>query len=129
MSSQFLVVLNQTYITTHSLVEKGTVYETKFLKAIDELKKSEELRKKLAEEVKVVGGAKATLEEKLAKIKAKNTELQNQLQGNQEDLQTVQRNYTTMCGKVIGLEKEVKATEDRHHEVAKHETTSRETTY
>ena len=76
---QFLAALNQTYIATHSLIEKGTVYETKFLKAIDELKKSEELRKKLAEEVKATSGAKVTLEEELAKIKAKNAELQNQL--------------------------------------------------
>ena len=76
-----MAALNQTYIATHSLVEKGAIYETKFLKAIDELKKSAKLRKKLAEEVKAACGAKATLEEELAKIKAKNAELQNQLQG------------------------------------------------
>ena len=72
MSLQFLATLNQTYITIHSLVEKGTVYETKFLKAIDELKKNEELRKKLVKEVKAARGAKATLEEELAKTKAEN---------------------------------------------------------
>ena len=73
MSLQFLATLNQTYITIHSLVEKGTVYETKFLKAIDELKKSEELRKKLVKEVKAARGAKATLEEELAKTKVENS--------------------------------------------------------
>ena len=52
LSSQFLAALNQTYIATHSLVEKETAYETKYLKPIDELKMGEELRKKLAEEVK-----------------------------------------------------------------------------
>ena len=45
-----MAALNQTYITTHGLVEKGTIYKTKFLKVIDELKKSEELRKKMGEE-------------------------------------------------------------------------------
>ena len=101
MSSQFLATLNQTYITTHSLIEKGTVYEIKFLKAIDELKKSEELRKTLVDEVKAVGGAKATLEEELTKVKAENTELQTLLHGSQEDLQTIQCNYATVCGKVM----------------------------
>ena len=71
------------------MVEKGIVYETKFLKAIDELKKSEELKKKLAKEVKVGSGAKGTLEDELTKPKTKNAEFQNQLQENQEDLQTV----------------------------------------
>ena len=61
------------------MVKKGTIYKMKFLKAIDELKKSEDLMKKLVEEVKAAGGAEATLEEELAKVKAKNTELQNQL--------------------------------------------------
>ena len=41
LSSQFLAAFNQTYIITHSLVEKGTIYETRFLEAIDELKKNE----------------------------------------------------------------------------------------
>ena len=39
LSLQFLAALNQTYIATHILVEKGTVYGTKFLKATDELEK------------------------------------------------------------------------------------------
>ena len=77
MSTQFLVPLNQTYIATHSLVEKGTVYETKFLKAIDELKKNEEPRKKLAKEVKVASRAKTTREDELSKLKNENANLQN----------------------------------------------------
>ena len=70
-----MATLNQTYIATRNLVEKGTVYETKFRKAVDEMKKIEELLKKLVEEVKVAGGAKATLEGGLAKTKSKNAEL------------------------------------------------------
>ena len=87
------------------MVEKGTVYENKFLKFVGELKNSEELRKKLVKEAKAASGAKATLEEELAKTKAENMELQNQLHESRDDLQTVQRNYATMCGKVMGLEK------------------------
>ena len=85
------------------MVEKGTVYETRFLKAIDELKKSKELKKKLAEEVKTTSRAKAILEDELTKLKTENTKLQHQLQEKQEDLQTVKCNYDTMSGKVIGL--------------------------
>ena len=71
----FLAALNQTYIVTYSLVEKGTIYETMFLKAIDELKKNKELRRKMGEEMKATSRAKATLEEELVKLKAKNAEL------------------------------------------------------
>ena len=85
------------------MVEKGTVYETRFLKAIDELKKSKELKKKLAEEVKTTSRAKAILEDELTKLKTENTKLQHQLQEKQEDLQTVKCNYDTISGKVIGL--------------------------
>ena len=77
MYAQFLAALKQTYITSHGLVNKGTVYETKFLKAVDELKKSEELRKNLANEAKAASGAKATLEVELAKTKVENKELHN----------------------------------------------------
>ena len=59
------------------MVKKGTVYETKFLKAIDELKKSEELRKKLAKKVKTGSRAKAILEDELTKLKIENAKLQN----------------------------------------------------
>ena len=74
MFSQFLASLNQTYIVTHGLVEKGEIYETKLLRAIDELKKSAKLRKKLAEEAKAASEAKATLEEELTKLKMKNAD-------------------------------------------------------
>ena len=79
-----MAALNQTYIATHSLVEKGTIYETKFLKAIDRLKKCKKLRKKLAEEVKAKSRAKATLEDNLSKIKNDNMKLQSKLKENQE---------------------------------------------
>ena len=124
--SQFLAALNQTCIATHNLVERGEVYETKFLKAIEELKKSEELRWKLGEEAKVASGAKATLENGLTKLKVENTELQSQLQGSQEDLQTVQCNYATLSGKVIGVEKQVKAPKDKLHETIESEAASKE---
>ena len=116
-----MVTLNQSYIAPHSLVEKGTVYETMFLKAIDELKKSEELRKKMSKKVKATSGAKATLEKELAKIKAENVELQSQLQGNQEDLQTIQCNYANVWGKVMGLKKKVKPIEERLSEATSRE--------
>ena len=77
LSLQFLAAFNQTYIATHGLVEKRTVNDTKFLKAIDELKKSKELRKKLVEEAKAASRAKVSLEEELTKIKVENVELQN----------------------------------------------------
>ena len=60
------------------MVDKGEVYETKLLKAIEELKKSEELRRKLGKEAKAANGAKVTLEDELAKLKAENAELQTQ---------------------------------------------------
>lgn len=82
---QFLAAVNQTYVAIHSLVERGETYETKLLKAIKELKKSEELRKKLGEESEVANGVKETLQSKLTKLKVENTELQTQLQGSQED--------------------------------------------
>ena len=50
------------------MVENGTVFETKFLKTIYELKKTEVLKKKLVVEVKAAGGDKNN---------AENTELQN----------------------------------------------------
>ena len=59
------------------MVEKGTVYETKFLKAIDGLKKNEEPRKKLAKEVKVASRAKTTREDELSKLKNENANLQS----------------------------------------------------
>ena len=80
---QFLAAVNQTYVAIHSLVERGETYETKLLKAIKELKKSEELRKKLGEESEVANGVKETLQ--LTKLKVENTELQTQLQRSQED--------------------------------------------
>ena len=70
-----MAALYQTYIVTHSLVKKGIVYETKFPKAIDQLKKSEKLRKKLDKEVKAKYMVKLSLEEELTKIKAENMEL------------------------------------------------------
>ena len=81
MRLQFLVTFNQIYIATHGLVENGTTFEAKFQKAIGELKKSEELRRKLVEKGKVTSGAKAALDEELAKMKAENAELQQQPQG------------------------------------------------
>ena len=77
--------------------------------------------------MKVVSREKATLEEELTKIKAENLELKNQLQENQEDLQTVQRNYATMSGTVMGLEKWVKAAEDKHRGSVENEVASRKT--
>ena len=70
--------------------------------------------------------AKAILEEKLAKLKTKNAKLQNQLQGSQEDLPIAQHNYTTISSKVMGLKKQVKATEDKLRETTKCEAASRE---
>ena len=68
------------------------------------------------------------LEEELTKIKVKNAELQQHLQGSQEHLQIIQRNYATMSGKVMGLEKEVTVAEDKLHEAAKCEAASKEAT-
>ena len=78
----------------------------------------EELRKKLAEEVK----------EEATKIKAEKVEVQSQLHGSQEDIQTVQHSYATMSGKVMGLEKEVKVAEERLCEDADCKVASREAT-
>ena len=72
-------------------------------------------------------GAKVSLEEEPMKTKAKNTELQSELQSNQEDLQTIQRNYAMMSGKVMGLEKDVKAGEEQIREATEREMTSKET--
>ena len=57
-----------------------------------------------------------------------NMKLQTQLHGSQEDLQTVQRNYATLSGKAMGLEKQVKAAEDKLYETIESEATSGETT-
>ena len=70
-----MVTLNQTYITSHGLVEKGDVYQSKFLKGIEELKKGEEQRRKLEEEINATREDKASLEGELARVKTKNTEL------------------------------------------------------
>ena len=80
----------------------------------------------MAKEVKATNGAKADLEDELTKVKAENAKLQNQVQGSQEDLQTVQRNYAIMSGKAMGLEKEIKAVETRLREVSEIEANSRE---
>ena len=56
-------------IATHDLVENWTLYETKLLKVVDELKNSDKLQKKLVEVVKVVAGAKVTLEEEWCVIR------------------------------------------------------------
>ena len=122
-----MVALNQTYIATHSLVERGEVYEKKIPKAIEELKISKELRRKLGKEVKVISGAKAALEDELTKLKTENGKLQTQMQGSQEDLLTVQCNYTALSGKVMGLEKQVKVAEDKLRETIENESASRET--
>ena len=75
MFLQFLATLNQTYLATHSLVKRGEIYETELLKVLEELKKSEKLRKNLGEEVKLASGVKVTLENELNKLKAENMEL------------------------------------------------------
>lgn len=86
---QFLAALNQTYIVTHSLAEKGETYKNKLFKAIEELKKSEELRKKQGEEAKEASVVKVSLECELAKLKVDNVELQTQLHRSQEDCQAI----------------------------------------
>ena len=82
---KFLAALNQTYIATHCLVEKGDVYQFKFLKAVEELKKGQELKKRLEEEAKATKEDKASMESELTKAKVENTKLQTQLQGTQDD--------------------------------------------
>ena len=67
----------------------------------------EEQKRKLEKDAKATKENKASLERELAKVNAKNAELQNQLQGTQDDLQTVQINYATLSGKVMGLEKQL----------------------
>ena len=69
-----------------------------------------------------------TLEVELAKLKVESTELQAQLQRSQEDLQTIQHNYVTLSGKVMGLEKQAHKTEDKLCETIKSEAASREAT-
>ena len=59
-------------------------------------------------------------------MKAENAELQQQPQGSQNDLQTVQHNYATVCGKVIILEKDIKATKDKLYEATEREVAFRE---
>ena len=88
---------------------------------------SKELRRKLGKEVKVISGAKAALEDELTKLKTENGKLQTQMQGSQEDLLTVQCNYTALSGKVMGLEKQVKVAEDKLRETIENESASRET--
>ena len=82
------------------------MYQSKFLKVVEELKKGEEQRRKLYAEGKAVREDKDSLENEPAKMKAENSKLQTQLQGSQGDLHTVQsqRNYATLSGKVMGLE-------------------------
>ena len=54
-------------------------------------------------------------------------ELQTQLQGSQEDLQTIQHNYVALSGKVMGLEKQVKAVKDKLYKTTECKAASRET--
>ena len=81
----------------------------------------------MVNEAKVANGAKATLKEELAKMKVENTELQNQVQGSQEDLQTIQHNYATISSKVMGLEMKIEAAEARLFETPENKAPSRET--
>ena len=89
----------------------------------------------MADQAKVVGEAKVTLEKEntklkaeKAKLKVEKAELQQKLQESQDDLQIIQRNYATISGKVMGLEKEVKEAKERLCETTKNEAASRETT-
>ena len=93
------------------MVKKGDVSQSKFLKVVEELKKGEKKRRKLEEKAKAAMEDEASLENEIARAKIENTELQAQLQGTQDDLQTVQRNYATLSGKVMGLEKQIKEAE------------------
>lgn len=51
------------------------MYQNKFLKVVEELKKGEEQRRKLGEKDKTTNEVKASLESELAKMKVENTEL------------------------------------------------------
>ena len=53
------------------------------------------------------------MESKLVEAQAENTELRTQLQESQDDLQIVQRNYATLSGQVMSLEKQLKEIEEK----------------
>ena len=61
-----------------------------------------------------------------AKLKTKKVKLQKQLQEQQVDLQAIQQNYATECGKVISLEKKLKATEEKMLEATESKAASRD---
>ena len=73
----------------------------------------------MAEEPKVAG-------EENVKLKAKKEKLQKQLQEQQVDFQTIQQNYAMEYGKVISLEKKLKATEEKMLEATESEAASNE---
>ena len=64
----------------------------------------------------------------LAKAKDENTELWIQLQGSQDDLQTVERNSATLSGQVMSLEKQLKKAEEKLHIALEVEEAAREAT-
>ena len=70
-----MVALNSTYVAIELVVERGSSFEARLHKAIEELGSREEQRLRLDEEAKVATKAKATLEEENAKPKAEKAEL------------------------------------------------------
>ena len=70
-----MATLNYAYVTIQPIVERGSSFEVRLRKAIEELRRSEEQRLKLAEEAKVTSKAKTTLEKENTKLKEEKAEL------------------------------------------------------
>ena len=69
---------------------------------------------------------KVSVESKLAKAKAENMVLQTHLRESQNDLQIVKRNYATLSGQVMSIEKKLKEAEEKLCTTLKVEAASRE---
>ena len=85
-----------------------------------------ELEKKLDVQVKFAKEVKVSVESKLAKAKAENMVLQTHLRESQNDLQIVKRNYATLSGQVMSIEKKLKEAEEKLCTTLKVEAASRE---
>ena len=67
-----MAALNQTYLAIHNIVKKGSTFEAKLRKALEDLERGKESHKKMREDMVA---AKVALEEELIKVKVRNMEL------------------------------------------------------
>ena len=98
--------MNRTFLSIYDIIDKVAVLETRLESTLEDLKRHEELRRKME-------AAKASRVEEFAKIRDNNEELKGKLQDSQSGLKALANDNTTLIAKVSVLEARAQAAEER----------------